>query len=140
MVSEEILEGLSYNEKKLLMALNGRNGSAMPADLIADGEFGLEVEIMNAASWLESKGMAVIKEDSEKFITLIDTSIVEMGLPERIAVTKINEAGGKLDMNELAVQMSNGLDKVAVGWLKRKALADIVVEGDVKSLDRKSVV
>ena len=134
MVSEEILEGLSYNEKKLLMALNGRNGSAMPADLIADGEFGLEVEIMNAASWLESKGMAVIKEDSEKFITLIDTSIVEMGLPERIAVTKINEAGGKLDMNELAVQMSNGLDKVAVGWLKRKALADIVVEGDVKSL------
>ena len=134
MVSDEILEGLSYNEKKLLLALYAKDGKATPADLIAAEDFGLEVEIMNAASWLESKGMATIKEDSEKFIILTDGPIVEQGLPERVAIIKISEANGKLDMNELANQMSNGLDKVAVGWLKRKALADIVVEGDSKYL------
>ena len=134
MVSEEILEGLSYNEKKLLLALGKRAGPVSPADLIAEGEFGLEVEIMGAASWLESKGMATIAEESEKFITLADRSIVESGLPERIAVTEIDKAGGKLDMDDLAKAMSGGLDKVAVGWLKRKALADITVEGDRKFL------
>ena len=134
MVSDEILEGLSYNEKKLLLALNGRGGTATPAQLIEAGEFGLEVEIMGAASWLESKGMAQIKEDSEKYITLTDMSVVEQGLPERIAITNIDAAGGKLDMNVLAEKMSDGLDKVAVGWLKRKALADIVAEGDSKFL------
>ncbi len=134
MVSEEILEGLSYNEKKLLLALGKKGRAASPADLIADGEFGLEVEIMGAASWLESKGMARIEERSEKFITLTDMSVVESGLPERIAVTKIDEAGGKLDMDDLAKKMSGGMDKVAVGWLKRKALADIVPEDGRKFL------
>ena len=134
MVSNEILEGLSYNEKKLLLALNGRGGTATPADLIAGGDFALEVEIMGAASWLESKGMAQIKEESEKFITLTDRTVVDQGLPERIAISNINASGGKLDMNVLAEKMSNGLDKVAVGWLKRKALADIVAEGDSKFL------
>ncbi len=134
MVSDEILEGLSYNEKKLLLVLGKRGEPASPADLITDGEFGLEVEIMNAASWLESKAIAVIKEDSKKYITLTDRSILDSGLPERIAVTKISEAGGKLDMNDLAELMPGGMDKVAVGWLKRKALADIVVEGESKFL------
>ncbi len=134
MVDADILEGLSYNEKKLLLALDKRGKPASPAELIADEEFSLEVEIMGAASWLESKGMASITEDVEKFITLADESILGTGLPERVAVTVISDAGGKLDMDDLAKSMANGLDKVAVGWLKRKSLADIVVEGDRKFL------
>ena len=134
MVSAEILEGLSYNEKKLLLALNSRGCRASPADLISGGDFGLEVEVMGAASWLESKGMATIEEKVEKFITLEDAGIVASGLPERVAITKIDAVGGKMDMDELAVQMPGGMDKIAVGWLKRKALADIVAEGDRKFL------
>ena len=133
MVSAEILEGLSYNEKKLLLALESRGGAASPADLISGGSFALEVEIMGAASWLESKGMAGIKEQVEKFVTLEDESVVTEGLPERIAITKIDAKGGRIDMDELAVEMP-GMDKIAVGWLKRKALADIVAEGDRKFL------
>ena len=134
MVSAEILEGLSYNEKRLLLALGARGGSASPAELIADKQFGLEVEVMGAASWLESKELARITEKVEKFIVLTDESIVSAGLPERTAVVKINEAGGRMDMDALAEQMPGGMDKVAVGWLKRKALADIVAEGDKKFL------
>ncbi|AMK13382.1 phenylalanyl-tRNA synthetase alpha subunit PheS [methanogenic archaeon mixed culture ISO4-G1] len=133
MVSAEILEGLSYNEKKLLLALESRGGTASPADLISGGSFALEVEIMGAASWLESKGMAGIKEQVEKFVTLEDESVVTEGLPERIAITKIDANGGRIDMDELAAEMP-GMDKIAVGWLKRKALADIVAEGDRKFL------
>lgn len=48
----EILEGLSYNERRLLIALDPAGGGSSPADLIAAGRFDLEVEIMGAASWL----------------------------------------------------------------------------------------
>ncbi len=132
MVTEEILEGLSYNEKRLLLALQKRGGGASPSDLIADGAFGLEVEIMGAASWLESKGLASISESSERFYVLADASVTE--LPERTAITLISQAGGRMDMGALAEGMSGGMDKVAVGWLKRKGLADIVKEGDSKVL------
>lgn len=130
---EEILEGLSYNEKRLLIALKARGGTASPADLIADGAFGLEVEIMGAASWLESKGLARISESSEKFYVLTDPLAAE-GLPERVAITLISQAGGSMDMDALARGMDGGMDKVAVGWLKRKGLADIVKDGDRKTL------
>ena len=130
---EEILEGLSYNEKRLLIALEARGGVASPADLIADGAFGLEVEIMGAASWLESKGLARISESSEKFYVLTDPSAAE-GLPERVAIILISQAGGSMDMDALARGMDGGMDKVAVGWLKRKGLADIVKDGDRKTL------
>ena len=134
MVNAEILEGLSYNEKRLLLALADRGGAASPADMIADGRFDLEVEIMGAASWLESKGMASIKESSEKFYVLADAGIVESGLPERVAIRCIDAAGGSMDMNALADAMPGGADKIAVGWLKRKNLADIVKDGDSKKL------
>ena len=134
MIDAEILEGLSYNEKKLLLALEATKGNASPSDLIANGQFALEVEIMNAASWLDSKGLAKINEDTEKFFILTDDSVVKEGLPERIAIKCIDEAGGKIDMDALATKMTGGMDKIAVGWLKRKALADIVAEGDKKFL------
>ncbi len=134
MVNDEILEGLSYNEKRLLLALDARGGSASPAGLIGDGAFSLEVEIMGAASWLESKGLAKLSETSEKFFVLADESAVSVGLPERVAVNAISAAGGSMDMDALADAMTGGMDKVAVGWLKRKGLADIVKDGDRKVL------
>lgn len=135
MIDKDILDGLSYNEKRLLLALADKGGVASPADLIAAGAFSLEVEIMGAASWLESKGLATLSESSEKFYVLEDRTVIEQGLPERVAVRAIAAAGGSLDMDALAGAMGNGLDKVAVGWLKRKGLADIVKDGDRKTLN-----
>lgn len=134
MVDATIMEGLSYNEKRLLLALGGRGGRASPAEMISDGSFDLEVEIMGAASWLESKGMAVITEETERFLVLADERAVTEGLPERVAIRCIDAAGGSMDMAALADAMPGGADKIAVGWLKRKGLADIVKDGDSKSL------
>ena len=130
----ETIKGLSYNERRLLLALEAAGGQASPADMISAGRFELEVEIMGSASWLASKGLAEIKESSEKFYVLADRGIIESGLPERKAVKAIDAAGGSMDMVSLAEALPNGEDKIAVGWLKRKGLADIVKEGDAKVL------
>ena len=130
----DIIESLSHNERRLLLALEAAGGRASPAEMISAGKFDLEVEIMGSASWLASKGLAEISESSERFYVLADKGIVESGLPERKAVRAIDAAGGSMDMAALAGALPNGEDKIAVGWLKRKGLADIVKDGDAKIL------
>ena len=127
----EMLEGLSYNEKRLLLAADARGGRARIADLVSEGSFSLEVEAMGAASWLESKGLARLSERSERFY-VSPGAVGE--LPERTAVKAIDAAGGSMAMDALAEAMPGGADKIAVGWLKRKGLADIAKEGDSKVL------
>jgi len=129
-----IVEGLSFNERKLLITLDGFKGTASPKDMIKAGRFDLEVEIMGAASWLESKGLVKIEETVRKFFEIADEEAVEKGLPERRAITIIDASGGRMDMNALSEKMPNGEDKIAVGWLKRKGLADITAEGETKFL------
>ncbi len=134
MVDKDILEGLSYNEKRLLIALKGTTGPQPIGEVISKGGFSLEVEVMGAASWLESKGLAKLTEVTEKFFVIGDRSVIENGLPERVALKTISENGGRMTLDELASAMTDGMDKVAVGWLKRKGLADIVKDGDSKVL------
>lgn len=131
-MDKALLDGLSHNEKRLLLALDERGGSASPADLVAEGAFSVEVEAMSAASWLESKGLATITERSEKFYVLADPKAVLEGLPERIAITLIGKKGGQMPMQDMEAEMPQGMGKVAVGWLKRKGLADIVADGKDK--------
>ena len=134
MEMSEILKGLSYNEKRLLLALNGMGGVGTPAGLIEAGNFDLEVEIMGSASWLSTKGLVIIDESQSKYYVLADKSIAVKGLPERRAVKVIADKGGKMEMDEFAIALPDGEDKIAVGWLKRKGLADIVKEGEKKIL------
>ena len=121
---------LSYNERRLLLALDACGGSATPAQMIGSGRFALEVEIMGAASWLASKGLAKVDEESEEFYVLARD---EGKLPERRAAEIIDAAGGTMEMSRLAEEMP-GEDGIAVGWLRRKGLADIRAEDGSKSL------
>jgi len=128
----EIYEGLSYNEKRLLLALN-EMGTTSPAELVASGKFEQRVEVMGAASWLSSKGLVIIDEISSKFYELADKSVITKGLQERRALNAIGTKG-KITFTELAKALPGGEDKIAIGWLKRKKLADISSEGDEKVL------
>lgn len=89
-MDREVLSNLSYNEKRLLLALDAAGGSASPADLIADGAFRLEVEIMGSASWLQSKGLAAIEESTARSYSLADPGPLADGLPERRALRIIS--------------------------------------------------
>ncbi len=119
----EVTSGLSYNEKKLLLALDKNGGNGSPQQMIDVGGFSLEVEVMGSASWLESKGLAQIAESSEKFFELTDPESLKNGLPERIALTIISKHDGRIALSQLASEMGNGEDNIAVGWLMRKKLA-----------------
>ncbi|MCQ2070789.1 MAG: phenylalanine--tRNA ligase subunit alpha [archaeon] len=130
----EILEGLSYNEKRLLLALERNGGKGSPADMIRIGGFGLEVEVMGSASWLSSKGLATIKEESEKFYALTDVESSKKGLPERKALLVLNAYDGHISLDDLAKEMENGEDKIAVGWLMKKKLASMQGADGEKSL------
>jgi len=130
---KEIVEGLSNNEKKLLLALNEVGGKSTPDEMISSGIFSVEVEAMGAASWLSNKSLVEISEKVTKFYVLADTKVVE-GLPERKAIIALDKVGGKMQLGDLGNALPNGEDKIAVGWLKRKNLADIVKDGDQKIL------
>ena len=121
---KELLEGLSYNEKRLLLALNKNNGRGSPADMIRIGGFGLEVEVMGSASWLASKGLAEISEESTKYFELTDPEASRKGLPERNALKVLDAHGGSITLTDFAAEM-NGEDNIAVGWLMRKKLASM---------------
>ena len=118
----EIIDGLSYNERKLLIALDGLGGSASPADVVKSGDFGLEVEVMGAASWLSVKGLATVEERTEKFFELSDAAAVGKGLPERRSLNIISSSGGKLDMEALSLQPPDSYLILAVGHFLRKGL------------------
>jgi len=118
-MDREILEGLSYNEKRLLLAMDKIGGVSTPEELIANGSFALEVEVMGSASWLSTKGLMQMDEEQSVFYVLGDEKVAKDGLAERRAITIINDAGGRMDMSALAEAMPNGEDKIAVGWLKR---------------------
>src|SRR5256885_17089239 len=52
---------LSYLEKKVLLTLSKRK-KASPEELRSAGKFRELVEVMNAASWLQAKGLVTMKE------------------------------------------------------------------------------
>ncbi|NLL94869.1 MAG: phenylalanine--tRNA ligase subunit alpha [Thermoplasmatales archaeon] len=128
MVSET--ESLSRNERKLLLLLDASGGRITPEKAIESGEFSLDVEVMGAASWLSSKGMAEIKETQTRFVVLSEGVPKDVRLPERKAIEAIDSAGGSMPMPKLADAMPGGEDKIAIGWLKRKKLADMVKGAD----------
>ncbi len=123
-MDSEILSGLSYNEKRLLLALDSVGGSGTPTKLVEAGGFSLEVEVVGSASWLQSKGLAVMKEEVTRYYSLTDPESLKDGLPERRALRFIEANGGFMTVPALAEKMP-GEDNIAVGWLMRKKLASM---------------
>ena len=112
---------LSPNELKLLKCL--KEGPLSPHESSLKSELG-EKEAMSAASWLRSKGLVDISEDSKIFLFPNDEGkkYAEQGLPERRAVEWLNQMGESL-VAELP--LDDNEKKVVIGWLKRKKFADL---------------
>jgi len=129
MNAAEVLEGLSHSEKKVLATLHGLGGRASPDDIFKAGEFQQLVEVMNAASWLQSKGAVDIDESAHKTYCLKDRSLVEKGVPERRALTLISEKEGSLGVKDLEAAMGKEESSMAIGWLMKKKLARLDKSG-----------
>ena len=122
-----LIDKLSAAERRVLLALRELDGSEV--DAIRDtARFTELVEVMNAASWLASKGLVTIGERMDRYVTVGPgaASILREGFPERRALGPLAQVG-MMAVDDLAE--ATGMDKedvgIAMGWLKRRRWADI---------------
>lgn len=96
-----------------------------------DSVFVSQVEVMNACSWLRSKGLLEMSEKLEKYYSLISKRTGQMDLPERRALKAMKKAHGTMTVEELRKDKNLKSEEVpiAMGWLKRKGWATIDKKG-----------
>jgi len=117
---------LSYLEKKVLLALAARR-TASPEEILDEGKFRELVEVMNAASWLQAKGLVSMKERVVRTYRLTRPSVARRQLPERKALKAAVKASGRVPVAKLktACRFTDADLAVALGWLRRKGWADV---------------
>ncbi|PNX45458.1 MAG: phenylalanine--tRNA ligase subunit alpha [Thermoplasmata archaeon M8B2D] len=129
---EKTIKELSQNEKKVLLTLNKLRGKASPEDILKNGDFSQDVEVMNASSWLQSKKLVEIKNHIITVYSLgkEGKQFLEKGLPEKRALLLIDGKGGKASLKELSDVLQNQEIPIAVGWLKRYGWVNIKKDKD----------
>src|SRR5207247_11108500 len=117
---------LSYLEKKVLLAL-AKVPKASPEEIRAAGKFRELVEVMNAASWLQAKGLVTMKERVVHSYRLARPEVARRQLPARKALKAAIKEGGRIEVARLkaACKFGDADLAVALGWLRRKAWADV---------------
>src|SRR2546428_4819494 len=117
---------LSYLEKKVLLTLSKRK-KATPDELKIAGKFRELVEVRNAASWLQAKGLVTMKERVLHSYRLARPEVARRQLPERKALKAAIKAGGRIEVARLkaACKFDDADLAVALGWLRRKGWADV---------------
>ena len=129
---DKTLSELSQNEKKVLLTLQKLKGKASPEEILKNGEFTQEVEVMNASSWLQSKKLVTVEEHIKTVYSLGKEGkhFLEKGLPEKRALEVINKKGGKAVLPDLSARLDNKEIPLAIGWLKKNDWVTIRKEKD----------
>ncbi|HYM39369.1 MAG TPA: phenylalanine--tRNA ligase subunit alpha [Thermoplasmata archaeon] len=122
----DVASELSYLEKRVLLTLRDR-GSASPEEIRSKGKFKELVEVMNAASWLQAKGLVTMKERVVRSYGLRDRSVARTPLPERRALRALLRAKGRMPVPKLqaACRFNEAQLAIALGWLRRKGWANV---------------
>lgn len=128
MTSEK--EKLSYFEKKVMLALSTL-GKATPERIVDQGRFTHLVEVMNASSWLQMKGIVVMEEKIEETVSLARKSSGGKDLPERTGIKFLKKSRVPVSMAVFNSKsgLPKGVPSIAIGWMRRKGWVDIVKDG-----------
>jgi len=131
-VAEGVAQKLSASERRVLLAL-AHNDGAMVEDVQRAAGLSELVEVMNAASWLASKGLVRIGERIDRFLAAGPEAMdaAERGLPERRALTAL--AGtGMMTVADLGAAAGMGKNEVgvAMGLLRKRGWAEVRRAGD----------
>jgi phenylalanyl-tRNA synthetase alpha chain len=132
----KIIRELSQNEKKVLITLDALGGSADPKEVLQKGDFSHEVEVMNAASWLQSKKLVNLEEQIHTVYALDKEGelYLKEGLPEKRALQYITRHHGSAPISQLHQILSPAHIPIAIGWLKQKGWATIEKKENVTTL------
>jgi len=127
---DRTIKELSQNEKKVLLTLKKLKGRASPEDILKNGDFHQEVEVMNASSWLQSKKLVKVEEHIKTVYSLgkEGKQFLKKGLPEKRALQLISNKNGKASLKDLSSVLEKNEVPVAIGWLKKKGWANIKKE------------
>ncbi|MFH0861245.1 MAG: phenylalanine--tRNA ligase subunit alpha [Candidatus Altiarchaeota archaeon] len=125
---------LHPHEIKVLKALQKE---ATPLEI--SEKTGLPVDaVQRAASWLKTKELLDIKEQTWEEITLGDEGkkYLKEGLPERQIIDAVKE---RASLSNVRKRLDGGLVGIGLGWLRKKGLAEITAdEIRIKSREKTS--
>jgi phenylalanyl-tRNA synthetase alpha chain len=127
MSERDLVEQLSFLEKKVLKALHGEK-SASPEDILKKSGLTQLVEVMNAASWLQSKGLVTISESIAKSYSLKKKDAASKPLPERTAIEILaQDFGGRGSLSQLKKtgKLKNEQIQIALGWIRKKGWGEV---------------
>lgn len=116
---------LSNNEKLVLRAL-GELGRAS-VEAIAEHVKLSKSAVNRALYWLVRKGLVEVEEGGDSAVVLEEEGrlYLEKGLPERRALEFLLSKGGEAEISALSQVLDRGEVGIALGWLRRKGLAEI---------------
>ncbi len=122
----DVAAELSYLEKRVLLTLK-ELGRSSPEEIRTRGKFKELVEVMNAASWLQAKGLVTMKERVVRSYRLKDKEQARKALPERQALKILLKARGPMPVPKLqaAGKFDDAQLAIALGWLRRKGWAHV---------------
>ncbi|HEV8595261.1 MAG TPA: phenylalanine--tRNA ligase subunit alpha [Thermoplasmata archaeon] len=125
----DVLEQLSLHEKKVLLALRG-GPEATPQEVRERASFRELVEVMNAASWLQAKGLLGMKERVRRSYTLARKQWATKNLPERTLLKALAKFRRPVPTAELRTKagLSEADFSIALGWMRRKGWAVVAKE------------
>jgi len=131
----DVAAELSYLEKRVLLALKEMK-RASPEEIRAKGKFKELVEVMNAASWLQAKGLVTMKERIVRSYRLKEKALTRTALPERKALKALLKAKGRTSVPKLqaACDFDDAELAIALGWLRRKGWAAVEKKEGVSTL------
>jgi phenylalanyl-tRNA synthetase alpha chain len=129
---DKTIKELSLNEKKVLLALKKLHGKGSPEDIFKNGQFSQDVEVSNAASWLQSKKLVTMDNHIKTVYSLGKEGkrFVEKGLPEKRALKLLSDRKGTITLKDLSAVLDSDEISVAIGWLKTNGWASIRKEKD----------
>jgi phenylalanyl-tRNA synthetase alpha chain len=129
---DKTIKELSQNEKKVLLTLEKLSGKASPKNILENGDFDHEVEVINASSWLHSKKLVKIEDHIKTIYSLgkEGKQFLKNGFPEKRALKLIFSKGGRASLKDMSNILLKNEIPIAIGWLKRKNWATIKKDKD----------
>jgi phenylalanyl-tRNA synthetase alpha chain len=131
MSDDRLVEQLSTLEKRVLTALK-EIGPASPEQVQESTGLSQTVEVMNASSWLEAKGLVTIEEKVRRLCALKRPDIADRPLPEKkVARVVLEDFDGSAPLSALKKggKLKNEEIQIALGWIRKKGWGDISKDG-----------
>ncbi|MDH3365059.1 MAG: phenylalanine--tRNA ligase subunit alpha [Thermoplasmata archaeon] len=131
MTEHDIIDRLSFLEKKVIIALRELD-CPTPEEVLTEAGLNQLVEVMNAASWLQAKGLITIEEKITRKYSLKSSENARKELPEKtVTRTILTVFNGKATTSQL-----KGSDtfkpselQIALGWIRKKGWGEFSKEG-----------